>query len=357
MRVAFLLTNPIESPGERYRAYQFIPYLEREGIVTETFPLFTSSDYAQLASISGFGRVRLLARRLAERSAVVRGLRSFDLVFLYRQPIFWSPSLLRRTLKKWRIPFVFDFDDAIFLSPPNPVSRASAYIRSRREVERLVAGAAVTTVGNTYLRGFADRYSKDVALVPTCIDLSEYEWRPMPRRADFTIGWIGSRSTSSYLSLLESVWPQLSQVVPDTKLRVVGGTYSHPAIRVEQIPWRLGADAEEIRRFDVGIMPLPDDEWAKGKCGLKILQYMAVGVPVVASPVGVNRELIQEGRNGFLAETPDEWVAKIRLLAEQPDLREKFAAEGLRTVKNGYSLERWAPVMAGVLRDASRNKA
>jgi glycosyltransferase involved in cell wall biosynthesis len=354
MRIAFVLTNPIESPGERYRAYQFIPYLEREGFSIETFSLFTSEDYASVPSMSGRRRFQLLTRRMAERSADLHKIRTFDVVFFYRQPTHWIPSRLRRYLKRADVPFVFDFDDAIFLSPPAPLSRASSYLRPKGEVDRLIADAAVTTVGNSYLRSFAQDYSGNIELIPTCIDLSQYEWRSAPIRDDFTIGWIGSRSTSEYLRLLDPAWTKISHSTSNARLRVVGGSYRHSCILVKEIPWRLGCDAEEISQFDVGIMPLPNNEWSRGKCGLKILQYMAVGVPVVASPVGVNKEMIQDGGNGFLAETADEWAEKIGLLATRPDLRERFAVEGRKTVERNYSLDRWAPVLGGILHDVSR---
>lgn len=352
MKVLFLLTNPAASPGERYRILQYLPRLEDLGIEPRVNTLLTDDVYRRLQAPRG----RAVAAAKIATAAVARLTKLLqtdpvDLVVMYRQPVDPPPHLLERMLRRKRLPFLFDFDDAIFLPPPSPVSRVSGFLRSPARVPELIRGAKLTTVGNDYLASFARRHSDGVHIVPTCVDAERYEPRQHRDGSRTVLGWVGSRSTAAYLHELDDVWKLISR--EGYVLRVVGGSYDTANIQIEERPWALETELTDLAEFDIGLMPLPDDPWTRGKCGLKILQYMAAGIPTVASPVGVNVEIIEHGVNGFLASTPQEWVDAIAALAADASLRTRIGAAGRATVEERYSLKSWAPRFAEMMKRAA----
>jgi len=195
-----------------------------------------------------------------------------------------------------------------------------------------------------------------VTMIPTCVDTTRFVPRADSRPAGpLVVGWIGSPTTTQYLEQLGGVLQSVS-ARHSFVMRVSGadGPLAFDGVAIRDEPWSLAREVELFNTCDVGVYPLTDDEWARGKCGFKAIQFMACGVPVVASPVGVNQEIIEDGVNGFLAATPHEWVRKLGRLLAEPDLRARFAAAGRRTVESRYSLAVHAPHFAGTLRAAAR---
>jgi glycosyltransferase involved in cell wall biosynthesis len=193
-------------------------------------------------------------------------------------------------------------------------------------------------------------------MIPTCVDTTRFVPRSSPRpEGPLVIGWIGSPTTTQYLATLAGVLRQVAARHPFV-LRVSGaaGPIEFDGVDVRRVPWSLDREVELFNTCDIGVYPLTDDDWAQGKCGFKAIQFMASGVPVVASAVGVNREIIQDGVNGFLAAGPEEWVEKLQRLLVDPQLRARFAEAGRRTVDERYSLRVHAPRFAATLRDAAR---
>jgi glycosyltransferase involved in cell wall biosynthesis len=211
-------------------------------------------------------------------------------------------------------------------------------------------GAAMVIAGNLYLAEYAQRAgAARVEVVPTVVDLKRYCAGVRDASVPFTIGWIGSPPTARYL---ERVAPALAAACQGGRARVVAvgsGPVSLPAVPLEVRPWAHHTEAAEIRRFDVGIMPMPDDPWARGKCGFKLIQYMACGVPVIASPVSANLDIVSHGANGLLAASQDEWIAALEALRVDPQLRERLGTAGRHTVEQRYSLDVTAPRLADLL--------
>jgi glycosyltransferase involved in cell wall biosynthesis len=200
--------------------------------------------------------------------------------------------------------------------------------------------------GNAYLADRARQYATRVEIVPTCVDPDV-----QPRHAHVatdvvTVGWIGSRTTSPYL---EPILPVLAELSGRAKLVVVGADTQVRAPWIEHRPWSLERETEDLASFDVGIMPLPETEWARGKCGYKLLQYFSAGVPAIASPVGVATELVGTDR-GILASTPEEWRAALEHLIRDPEERRERGAAARALAERDYSYRRWAPELAGLLR-------
>jgi glycosyltransferase involved in cell wall biosynthesis len=355
VKALILVTNPIESPGERYRVYQFIPSLERAGIECHVDALFTSRSYAAIAQGRSSSKVVWtdLVRGLTNRvRSLVRG-KDFDVALIYRHPVFFSTSAVPSLLQRAGVPYLLDFDDAIFLPSPDPSTRLTGLLKRPASLPRLIKGARVTTVGNNYLADYARQHTSAVEVIPTCVDTERFSMRPQVSGAgELVIGWIGSRSTVPYLRLLDDVWSTVN-AHGRLELRIVGGCHVPAGVKTRCEPWSLESEQAALHTFDIGVMPLPDDEWAKGKCGLKILQYMASGVPVVASRVGVNPEIITDGENGFLASSVEEWGDKLSKLASDPDLRRSMGRAGRVTVETDYSVAKWAPRLAEVMLQAA----
>ncbi len=250
-----------------------------------------------------------------------------------------------------RIPLVVDYDDAIFHQydqHKNPIMRAML----GGKLKPLPRRADLAICGNAYLQNYAARYCRRTEIVPTVVDTGVYGPALEPRAGTpITVGWIGSPSTWTFVKPLVPLLVDAAEHHGLT-IRVVGaGPQTDVPPRFEFLPWSEAEEVRLIQGMDIGIMPLPDEPWARGKCGYKLIQYMACGLPVIASPVGVNADIVEHGSNGFLASTPQEWAAAITALVENTALRRTMGAEGRRKIECAYSLAVHGPRLAGMLRE------
>jgi glycosyltransferase involved in cell wall biosynthesis len=279
-------------------------------------------------------------------------VRKYDIVFLQRDLIIHVYPLLEKMMASLNPRLIFDFDDAIYLIPPgSSESPWRKWLLDTKKIERIIKLARYTICGNNVLKKYAIQYSGNVTVIPTSLAPDEYEIKRdySQREKEIVIGWIGSPFTTGYLKIVAGALKKISQRY-NVIFRIVGGKeVIMPGVKIEEVPWKGGREAAEINNFDIGIMPLTDDEWSRGKCGFKLLQYMACGVPAIASPVGVNQEIIENGKSGFLASTEDEWVDKLSALIEDKELRKKFGQAGRKTLENRYSTEVNAPLLKAVL--------
>jgi glycosyltransferase involved in cell wall biosynthesis len=282
--------------------------------------------------------------------------RQFDLVWIEKEALPWMPAWLERLLLAG-VPYVLDFDDAVF---HNYDLNNSTLVRGLlgRRIDRVMAGASMATCGNNYLAQRArDAGTGAVELLPTVIDLERY--LPVPRATDAAesarIVWIGSPSTVQYLARLAAPLVELAQRFRFT-LRVIGATFELPGVDVECVAWTESSEVALIAECDIGVMPLKDSPWERGKCGYKLIQYMACGLPVAASPVGVNVDIVRDGINGFLAEGDEAWVAKLEQLLGDAALRQQMGRAGRQIVEQHYSVQAVAGQMANHLRNAEKKK-
>ena len=248
-----------------------------------------------------------------------------------------------------RLPFVLDFDDSIYLPPANTVNPGAGWLRHHGKTGVLCGLARHVTVGNEILAAYARPRARAVTVLPTTIDTDAYVPGERRKPGRPVLGWSGSVTTLPYLSGIRDTLVRLRQRL-DFELRVIGGELSIPGIDVSCRPWRAETEVLDLRELDVGIMPLPDDPWTRGKCGLKALQYMALGIPAVVSPVGVNSEIVDHGRNGFVAATPEEWIESMAVLLRDADLRARLGTRARQTVEERYSARVHAPRLVEVLR-------
>jgi glycosyltransferase involved in cell wall biosynthesis len=290
----------------------------------------------------------------------LRDVARFDLVLIYREIFPIGPALVERLLGgRRRPPVVFDFDDAIFLPSVSDANRGIRALKAPGKVSTIIRHSDHVIAGNDYLAAYARRYSDAVTVIPTCVDTTAFVPSPdtwtnngSGRSRTPVVGWIGSPTTSFYVRGLTEVFRRVQERHPFV-LRVSGAgeRLEVPGVTTEQPPWSLPGEVRLFNTCDVGVYPLADDEWSKGKCGFKAIEFMACGVPVVAASVGVNREIIDDGVNGFLASTEAEWVEKLGRLLADSELRRRFGDAGRRTVERRYSLRVNAPTLAATLRE------
>jgi len=269
------------------------------------------------------------------RRKILRSAAAYDTVCIHRA--FLSP-LEQRWLRRTGKSYVFDFDDAIMFR--DSAHRHFESWQRRWRFRRMVAGARTVIAGNSYLAGWASRYSERVATIPTAIDLTAYPQRRAELGQEPVIGWIGTRINLMYLGAILPALKRVARKRPDLKLKIVAdGFLDVRDVPVARKEWSLEDEVDDVMSFQVGLMPLPDDPWTRGKCALKILQYFAASVPVVCSPVGTNLAVVENGRSGYFARTEDEWVARLDELLGDEAKRRRFGAAGRGMVERKYSLD------------------
>jgi len=341
---------PYRSADTRYRIYQFIPYLEAAGW-TVTVRSFMNDSFFRMYHKPGrlvekLARiVQSTLRRLTDLIAAKR----YDVVLLHKEVFPFGPPLMEAALRH-RVPrLIYDMDDA-FWTHPSQLKQIGRHLRDPERIPKILRMVDHVLAGNEFLASFARRHNPSVTVFPTVLDTRRYYLRPERQDGVVTIGWVGRWSSGPYLTMLEEVFARLGATYPNVELRLIGAAdTAFTGIPVKTVPWRLEEEIESIARFDIGIMPLPDDVYGQGKCGFKLLQYMALGIPGVASPVGVNKTIVQDGVNGFLADSEDEWVDKLSRLTADLELRRQMGQAGRQTVETRFSVERVVPQLLAVL--------
>jgi hypothetical protein len=317
MKVLFLTRTGPRGPSSRYRVYQLLPLLT--GIEAEVSPVTRHSIRAGLARVGAFDAVFV-------QKGILPGLYSgFERRFAAKKPL------------------IYDFDDAMWL-PRVGGSRIAQLLHRERAVQDVLRCAAAVIAGNDYLAEYVSRFNRNVTVIPTAIDTAKY-----PTGGGTTVGWIGSRTTLPYLKPLRPVFEKLG-IVP----RVIAA--GDPGFHVAFRPWTLETETAELAQLGIGVAPLPDGPWERGKCGVKLLQYMACGIPVVASPVGVHNQIIQHGVNGYLAGEPVEWERYLRELIANESLRRQLGDAGRKLVQQRYDIHQAAKSVESVLLSVSRRQ-
>ncbi len=375
IRVVAFVPYPLgTTPSQRFRLEQWAPPLGRHG-VSMTFRPFASPDLVKLLYRRGHSlrKVLHLGRALTAQARQISRTEHFEVAVVHRGISLVGPALLERRLAQ-RVPIIYDFDDAIHLLHTSDANRAFGWLKFPGKTSEICGLARSITVGNEYLAGFARQFNPDVTVVPSSVDTSVYTPGPERPRGGQTVGpfdrsfssaqgpaatvvgWMGSSTSQTYL---EPFAPLLRRMVQQGLiLRIISDRqptdFDFP---FEWKAWSAATEVEDLRGFDIGIMPLPDTEWARGKCAMKILQYMGVGVPSVGSDLGGNREVITDGVNGFLATSEDEWMEKILRLSHDQALARRLGGAGRERVLARYSAEVCAQRFAEVVRRAATPNA
>jgi len=353
IRVGFLaLQAPNLSPSQRYRIEAYLPWLERHGIsVRYDWILDRDALGVFYGPHNAASKARIAAGAALKRLGSVTGARDID-VFLVQREAFFLGAAWSEWLAHLRAPLVYDFDDAIWIKATSDANRRFAWLKNVEKVPRIVQMAHTVLAGNEYLARWARNYSGRVTVVPTSVDTDRFA--PMTTRksgGSVNIVWSGSPSTVAHLRPLLPVLEQVKAAYGDrVSIRVMGDpAFEYRPLEIRGEPWSPDAELALLHEMDIGVMPLPDNEWTRGKCGLKGLLSMAMGTATVMSPVGVNTQIVRHGENGFLATSDDEWFDVLSTLIEDEGLRTRMGAAGRATVVDRYSIRRWESTVASAL--------
>lgn len=347
-----LLILPRYSPlgaSSRLRSYQYVAKLRAAGFDVQVSPLL-DDDYLH-GLYDGRASLAPVVRGYGRRWKALRRVRDYDAVLVEKEAWPWLPFWLERWLLNAPIRLVLDYDDAVF----HRYDRHSNQLVRRvlgHKLDRLMQRADLVIAGNEYLAGRARSAGcRNVQWLPTVIDLERYpDAERREQDGPVVVGWIGSPSTAVYL---RAVSDALAPLQASGRVRCVAiGARPEQVLGTpfEACQWQEQTEVAQLQGLDIGIMPLADSPWERGKCGYKLIQYMACSLPVVASPVGVNTTIVRPGENGLLADAPEEWAAAIRRLADDAGLRRAMGAAGHRQVAETYSLQAQAGRLIHMLR-------
>jgi glycosyltransferase involved in cell wall biosynthesis len=356
MRICFLaLQAPDLSPSQRYRFEAFMPGFQKRGFDVSYDWLLDKDDLRIFYGHESLAKKGLVgAKALVRRAASIVKHRDVDVYFVQREAFFlfnqWSEWLAHV-----RAPVVFDFDDAIWIHSVSQANRRLAWLKNVNKISGIASLAHTVLAGNDYLANWARAYSNNVHVVPTCVDTQRFSpGAARPNTGPVTIGWSGSPSTFSHLKPLLPVLERIKARFQDrVRFRVMGDpSFQYAPLNLQGEAWAPHAELSLLQEMNIGLMPLPDDQWTRGKCGLKGLVSMSVGAATVMSPVGVNNEIVSHGENGFLAHSDDEWVDILSRLIDDATLRHRIGEAGRETVVQRYSVAAWQQPLETLLMKA-----
>lgn len=335
--------RPGRSPSQRFRFEQYFDYLVSNGFQCEYAFLLSENDDRIFYNPGHLARkFFILIKSGVTRLRDVMNASQYDIVFIQREAFMTGGILFEKLFKKKGAKLVFDFDDAIWFLDVSQANKRFGWLKDPEKTKHIIELSDCVIAGNNYLADYAKQFNKNVVVIPTTIDTDEYKrtFQKQLLNSTVSIGWSGSITTIVHFRYAEPFLKKLkNKLNGKISIRLIGdATYSNSELAVMSGAWKKETEISDLSLFDIGIMPLPDDDWAKGKCGLKGLQYMALEIPAVMSPVGVNCEIIQDGVNGFLASSEGEWVEKISMLARDASLRDKIGKAARQTVVEKYSV-------------------
>ena len=340
--------------SSRVRFYQYYPYLESNGFEIINAPFFDDGYIRNLYAghkISFFAGLKAYINRIV----TLTGKKKINLIWVEKEFLPWLPFGIEAIFLSHRIPYVVDYDDAVFhrydLHPKPLVRRILGH-----KIDQVMRNAGMVIAGNTYIAARAKEIGAiQVEILPSVVDVSQYAVKQLTQDKVFKIGWIGAPVTLKYLNLIHGALLDFSQETPVGLVLVGAGNIPpFPDIPTELIPWSEELERTVNQKFDVGVMPLVDDPFERGKCGYKLIQYMAGGLPVIASPVGVNRDIVEPDINGYLPNSSAEWLVSLRKLRDNPQKRITMGGAGRKKAERLYNLQVTAPKLLELFKNTVR---
>jgi glycosyltransferase involved in cell wall biosynthesis len=339
------LHRPWRSPSQRYRIEQFLPHLKTNHLeFGYSYLLNEADDGVFYSSGNYFGKFKILIKSTLKRLfEVYFEVKNYEYVFVQREAFMLGTAFFEKLYAK-KAKLIFDFDDSIWMHNISEANKKLAFLKNPAKTSEIIKNSHQVVVGNSFLANYASRFNSNVTIIPTSIDTDEYnrtmEYSVKPDKK-VCIGWSGSQTTIEHFRLIESVLKKLQNKYGETVcFKVIGdASYENKELNIKGIAWQRANEISELEEIDIGIMPLPDDEWTKGKCGLKGLVYMSMQIPAVIQDVGANKEIIQNGVNGFLANSDEEWFEKLSVLIKNFELRKQIGKSGRISVLKNYSVD------------------
>ena len=331
-----------EAPSQRFRFEQYIDELSTQNLAIEIHPFLNDKTWKKLYKQDSFyGKAFGILGSLWRRFILMFRLISADYIFIHREAAMIGPPIFEWIIAKvLRKKYIFDFDDAIWLPNYSESNAKFHRLKAYWKTKWIIKWAGNVTAGNEYLKKYAKKYNQNVQIIPTTIDLVHvHNINTNYNSEQINIGWTGTHTTMEYLNELVPILKDLEKTY-DFSFTVISN--KAPEFKLKSlrfVKWNKKTEIEDLAKLNIGVMPLIDNQWAEGKCGFKGLQYMALGIPAILSPVGVNTSIIQNGVNGFLCSTAEEWKTQLIALFESKELRQKIGSEGRKTVVDRYSVQ------------------
>jgi glycosyltransferase involved in cell wall biosynthesis len=343
VKVLFVIPYPLnQAPSQRFRFEQYIEFLNQNGINTDFAPFLNFNTWKIFYKPGAtFQKTLGIINGFIKRFLLIFKLHKYNFIFIHREACPVGPAffefLFARIFKK---NIIFDFDDAIWLHDVSDANGKMGWLKKPQKTAKIIHYSKLITAGNNYLADYAKKHNQNVMIIPTTIN-TDYHNSKKTNNNQIIIGWTGTSTTIKHFELSFNVLLKIIEKYgKKIKIRLISNQpVEHAPFEIEFIPWNKETEIEDLSQLDIGIMPLPEDKWANGKCGFKGLQYMALKIPTIMSPVGVNCEIIKDGDNGYLAQTDEEWFNKICSLIDSETLRVKMGENGRKTVLERYSVE------------------
>lgn len=356
LRVLFLTRYPLEGASSRYRVYQYLPHLRALG-VEFTVSSFMSPRMYRLSFTRGqvLSKVALTLMATLRRLRLLAGWRKYDVIYMQRELFPFGPPLAERWLKRRGVKLVFDYDDALFIHKASHFNPIATWLRSSGKTYEIFALSDCVMAGNDYLRDVAREYGPRAETFEVAEDTDRIAMRPpQSNDGEVIIGWLGSSTTVGYIRLIEPALREIARRFPFVRFRIMGGgSFELPGLPIETLEWSLDGELKALASFDIGIMPLPLEDWSRGKSGGKARTYMAAGIPAVCSRIGYNIDLIRDGETGRLVLTQEDWVEALSELITSPELRQRIGEAARADVMARFPVRGQAEAMARILREVA----
>jgi glycosyltransferase involved in cell wall biosynthesis len=355
-KILLLCPHPVGyAPGQRLKYEQYFDIFRANGYDVTVSP-FMSESFQKIVYNKGklFQKLFWTIAGYGRRFFDLIRMRNYDLVYVFLWVAPFAPPVFEKLTRKLARKLVYDIDDLVFLIPPSSANPLIHYLRTPRNHISLMKSADHVITCTPYLDKFVRKYNEKTTDISSTVNTETYKPKDYyGSNGKFVIGWSGSHSTSKYLHLLDKVFRELIKI-HSFKLLVMGDeNFSINGVDVEALPWKEEYEVETISRFDVGVYPLPDEQWVFGKSGLKAIQYMALGVPTVATAIGANFRVIEDGVSGFLVKTDEEWVSTLSKLIGDLQLRKYIGMNGRKRVEEKFSLQankqKYLDILSGVI--------
>jgi glycosyltransferase involved in cell wall biosynthesis len=343
-KILFIAPHRLDrNPSQRYRFEQYLSYFNEMGYGWEISYIINKKADAILYTPGNYLKKAMLVwKAIKIRWRDVQRAHEFDIVFIHREAFMLGSTFFEKRFSRSTAKVIFDFDDAIWMLDTSAANSKLKFLKSNTKTSKNIAYSDAVIAGNSFLANYALRYNKNVHIIPTTVDTEMFKQKNTNEKSSsICIGWSGSPTTVKHFEHLLGALKKIKEKYGEkVHFSLMGDeNYENSELNIQGIAWSSDMEVPVIAQFDIGIMPLPNDEWSKGKCGLKGLTYMALEIPTIMSAVGVNTEIIQDGENGFLSGSEEEWVEKLSLLIESEELRQKIGKAGRKTVEERYSVE------------------
>lgn len=347
-KILFIAAHrPGRSPSQRFRFEQYFNFLKANGFDFDFSYLISEDDDKKFYSSGNyFTKFKVLIKSSLTRVRDIGRINNYDIIFVQREAFMTGTTYFEKKFSKSRAKLIFDFDDSIWLSNVSDGNKNLEWLKDYSKTGKIIEMSDLVIAGNQYLANYALNFNQNVKIIPTTIDTDYHRKKKFPdteseNSSGICIGWTGTSTTLKHFQL---IIPALKKVKEKFGEKIyfkviVDNKFDETSLGIKATQWRKQTEIEDLSEIDIGIMPLPENDWSRGKCGFKGLQYMALEIPTVMSPIGVNNEIINDGVNGFLANSENDWIEKISRLIESEELRKKIGGEARKTVIARYSVE------------------